>query len=118
MINPLDFVRPCGSRHQDASVNRFLDGYYLEGTLQAPLPTLQSANGIQLYLLHGRRYTSSDSLFTNIAVPDSELSRYQWQRTVPELQQAYLEHQRSIMASKANTKEPKPMMKRLRKEAM
>lgn len=37
------FVRPCESRKQDAAVNEFMDGYFLEGSLCAPLPTLSAA---------------------------------------------------------------------------
>ncbi len=114
--NPGDFVRPCASRQQDASVNKFLDGYYLRGSLLAPLPTLESARAIQLYLLHGKRFINTESLFINLALPDSELSKYQWQRTLPEIQQAYLEKFRQNTAVSNATAEPKPQIKRQKKE--
>lgn len=89
---PGQFVRQCESRKQNAVVNRFLNGYVLEGSLCAPLPDLEKAPQIRLYILNGTKLNANNERehFVQLAAPDAELSRYQWACSFAELQQAYL----------------------------
>jgi hypothetical protein len=94
---PGEFVNPCASRRQDAAVNQFMEGYVLEGSLCVPLPKLEEAEEIAIYLLHGSIVAPDGqrASFINLAAPDSELEHYQWQCSSAELKQAYLADSRS-----------------------
>jgi hypothetical protein len=90
------FVRPCESRKEAAAVNKFMDGYHLDGALCAPLPTLESAECISLYILHGKyiKSTGEQRLFMQIAAPDASLDEYRWICDFGELHQAYMDDRR------------------------
>jgi hypothetical protein len=89
---PKHFVRPCESRKQNASINRWLDTLILDGILD--LPSLDDAETINAYVLHGieieeRAEQIFETPFLQVAVPDAELSRYQKNYAIGELIGAY-----------------------------
>lgn len=114
---PGHFVRQCASRKQDAAVNKFLDGYLLDGSLCAPLPQLKGAERIRLYILHGARVNANNEkeLFIQLAAPDAELNGYQWICSFSELQQAYLEDSRTNVDQTDNMPAKKPTLRKIKK---
>ena len=95
------FVRPAESRKQEAAVNRFMDGYVLDGALSIPLPLLKQAKQIAAYILHGTTVDENGEkkLFLQLAIPDSELDGYRWECSFVDLRQAYsmgLRHKRGV----------------------
>ncbi len=113
------FVRPCESRKQSASVNKFLNGYVLDGSLSAPLPVLSEANQIRLYVLHGSKLNANKEreFFVQLAAPDAELARYQWICSFAELQQAYLADSRENENTNVSTgmRTQKPQLRKNKK---
>jgi hypothetical protein len=92
VLGPNHFVRPCKSREQNASVNRWLDTLILDGTIE--LPTLDDASTVNAYLLHGieleeRAQRIFETPFLQVAIPDAELNRYQRNYPIGELIGAY-----------------------------
>jgi hypothetical protein len=107
--SPGSFVRPCESRKQDAAVNKFMDGYVLDGALSVPLPRLERASEIAIHALHGSiEVDSKKNLFLELAAPDSELETYRWQCSFMELRQAYLSDARSTQSAKEIEDRAKP----------
>ena len=111
------FVRPCESRKQDAADDEFMDGYFLEGSLCAPLPTLSAAKEIRLYILQGSALNEKGEResFIELAAPDSALAQYPWIRSFGELQQAYLADAREANREPEQGRETLQKLKRNRK---
>lgn len=111
------FVRPCVSRRQDAVVNRFMDGYVLDGALTVPLPKLEAAKAINVYILHGSTTVDGQRrLFLELAAPDSELEGYHWQCSFLDLRQAYLADARQQKRTGALEDKAKPKPRKQRTE--
>src|SRR6185312_732255 len=113
------FVRRCVSRQQNAAVNRFMDGYVLDGALSVPLPKLEAASAINVYALHGTTVIDGkESQFLELAAPDSELEGYHWKCGFLDLRQAYLADARKQKTSSnvEDKAQPKPRKQR-REEA-
>ncbi len=111
------FVRPCESRKQDTAVNKFMDGYVLDGSLCAPLPALNRAGQIRLYILQGSVLGEKEERkgFIQLAAPDATLERYQWICSFGELQQAYLADSREANREQGQEKRLLPKLKKTRK---
>ena len=91
-------VQEAESRKQAAVANRFLNGYVLEGSLSAPLPTLADAEQIHVYLLHGGTMdpaTDEKKFFMHLAVPDSEVVKYCWDCSLQQLKQDFIADRRA-----------------------
>jgi hypothetical protein len=118
--SPGSFVPPAESRKQDAAVNQFMDEYIDEGLLCAPLPKLERAKEIVIYLLHGatKSHDGRRALFLEFAAPDADSEVYQWHCSLSGLRQAYLAEARDASpdASIEDKAKPKPK-KRLSEEA-
>jgi hypothetical protein len=96
--SPRQMVQEAESRKQAAAANRFLNGYVLEGSLSAPLPTLTNAQLIHVYLLHGWTIdprSQEKRFFMNFAVPDSEIAKYCWDCSLHQLKQDFVADRRS-----------------------
>lgn len=118
--SPNYFVRPCESRKQDSAVNKFMDGYVLEGSLSAPLPALDKAEEIRLFILQGSVIEEKDGKeerrsFIQLAAPDAALVRYRWICSFGELQQAYLADARDSNREQEQETRVLPRLKKDRK---
>jgi hypothetical protein len=123
--SPGFMVREAESRKQAAVANRFLNGYVLEGALCAPLPTLESAESIQVYLLHGTYIdprTDEKKFFMQFAVPDSLVEDYCWVSSLAQLKQEYIADARAAKQTPSTIKDnvrpklKKPAKKKEEKE--
>ena len=95
--SPRQMVQHAESRKQAAVANKFLNGYVLEGTLSAPLPSIEGAEEIQVYLLHGWALdarSNEKKFFMQFAVPDAQVEEYCWECSFQQLKQEYLADKR------------------------
>ena len=116
--SPGSFVDPCESRRQDAAVNQLMDEYINEGLLCAPLPRIQQAKEIQIYLLHGELDNQAGVRmpFLELAAPDWELSKYQWQCSLSDLRQLYVADARIAGTETALEDRARPKPKQNKKQ--
>lgn len=117
---PRQMVQEAESRKQAAAANRFLNGYVLEGSLSAPLPTLADAQQIHVYLLHGWTLdlaTDEKKFFMHLAVPDSEVVKYCWDCSLQQLKQDFVADRRAkIVDSSPLTDSVHPRIKKKKKD--
>lgn len=117
--SPGFMVREAESRKQAAVANRFLDGYVLQNSLCAPLPTLGSADSIQVYLLHGTYVdarTDEKKFFMQFAVPDALVEDYCWISSLAQLKQEYIADARAAKQTPSTIKDNvRPKLKKPKK---
>ncbi len=114
VVTPGCFVQPCESRKQDAAVNEFLDEWIDEGLLCVPLPKIQSAKELAIYILHGatQNHEGKRTLFLELAAPDAELQVYRWHCSFADLRQSYLADARELGATRQVEDKAKPKPKK------
>ena len=112
--SPGCFVPPCESRKQDAAVNGFLDEWIDDGLLCVPLPKIEAAKEVAIYVLHGatRDQEGKRTLFLELAAPDSELQLYRWHCSFAELRQSYLADSRKLGSARPVEDKAKPKPKK------